>query len=682
MLRIMTPSPDSTTTSIRTSYCPLDCPDSCSLAVEVENDRVVKLDGDHRNPVTDGFICTKVRHFPERVYGPDRLLYPAIRVGKRGAGEWRRASWDEALSLIVDRLRSEIAAHGGECVLPFCYGGSNGILSQNSTDLRFFRRLGSSQLARTVCAAETTAAAQTLYGKMPGVAYPDFAESKCIVVWGANPSAASIHSVPHVLEAKRRGARLIVVDPRRIPLARQADLHLAVRPGTDLPVALSLIRWFFEEGHADETFLAAHADGVARLRESAREWTFERAAAVAGVEAADLARLAELYAEASPALVRCGWGVERNRNGGSAVAAILALPAVAGKFGVRGGGYTLSNSSGWNLDTAAAVGEPAPKTRVLNMNRLGHDLTELEKPPIRALFVYNCNPLMTLPDQERVRRGLEREDLFTVVFEQVWTDTAKLADVVLPATTFLEHSDMSRGYGSYVVQRSQPVVPPAGEARSNFEVFLELTRRFGLARPGDAETIEEFATAALAANGRASELAAELASNGIAAASPAAPVQFGDVRPRTANGRIQLAPESLPELYRYREEPRPGALALISPANNRFVSSTLGEIDRRPTTLAMHPDDAAARGLHSGDRVRVANELGEVVCPLELTAEMRPGVVYLAKGLWSHHTENGRTSNALSPATLGPLAGGACFNDARVEVTRERGAQPTHQVSC
>ncbi|HYG61478.1 MAG TPA: molybdopterin-dependent oxidoreductase, partial [Thermoanaerobaculia bacterium] len=363
------------------SACPLDCPDACSLEVQVEDGRVVKVDGTHLNPITQGYICAKVRRLPEHLYGPDRLLYPARRVGRKGEASFERISWDEALDLVAERMRQARERWGGESVLPLSYGGSNGLLTQDTTDARLFYRFGASRLARTVCAAPTNRAAAGLYGKMTGVVPQDFVHSRLIVLWGVNPSATGIHHVPILQEAQRRGARLVVIDPRRTPLAKKADLHLAPFPGADLPVALSVLRWLFEEGRADLEFLAAHATGWEELRRRAAPWTFGRAAEASGVPAADLELFARLYAGTSPAVVRAGWGFERNRNGGSAVAAALALPAVAGKFGVRGGGYLMSNSGAWSFDRAGAMGAAEPATRLINMNRLGETLAERDDPP-------------------------------------------------------------------------------------------------------------------------------------------------------------------------------------------------------------------------------------------------------------------------------------------------------------
>ncbi|MEM7587887.1 MAG: molybdopterin-dependent oxidoreductase, partial [Acidobacteriota bacterium] len=608
-------------TEILPSACPLDCPDTCSLEITVTEGRVEKLEGTRLNPLTADFICSKVRRFTRHVYGDERLHYPMLRTGKKGDGEFERTDWDTALDRIAQNLRAVREQHGGEAILPLYYGGSNGYLTQDTTDARLFRRLGASRLGRTVCAAATGRAMAGLYGKMPGVSFEDFAHSHLIVVWGANPSAAGIHLVPIIQQAQRDGAKLVVVDPRRTPLAKKADLHLAPHPGTDLPVALSVIRWLFESGAADEAFLAEHATGAQELRRRAAGWSFERAAQVSGIAASDLEAFSRLWAETSPAVMRCGWGPERNRNGGSAIAAILALPAVAGKFGQRGGGFTLSNSGAWDLDSGALDGEAEPETRWVNMNHTGEVLLRGE-PPVHHLFVYNANPLMTLPEQEKVRAGLEREDLFTVVFEQVMTDTARYADVILPATTFLEHHEMRRGYGTFAMMEGKPVIQPVGESRPNYEVFSDLCRRLGLTRDSDPETPAELVEGLLSQSDRGPELRAALDDPGIAyPALGANPVQFVDHFPGTPDRRVHLVPQALDEeaphgLYTYQQDPATdqAPLALISPSTNRTVSSTFGQLVREQIAVELNPRDAEARGLSSGDSVRVFNGSGSVEC--------------------------------------------------------------------
>ncbi|MFO7695101.1 MAG: molybdopterin-dependent oxidoreductase [Vicinamibacterales bacterium] len=660
--------------------CPLDCPDSCSLSVSLADGRVVALDGGDANPVTGGYICGKVRRFGDRVYGPDRLLRPGLRLGPPGSGEFRWIGWEEALSRVADAMREARDRWGAESVLPYCYGGSNGLLTQDTTDARVFRRFGASRLARTLCASTTGAANQALYGKMPSVTYADYAHAKLIVVWGANPSSSGIHLVPFIREAQRAGARLVVVDPRATPLARLADLHLALKPGTDVAVALALHRHLFENGLADEAFLAAHATGADSLRARAREWTVERAASVAGVEPADIARLAGMYAESSPAVIRCGWGLERNRNGGNAAAAILALPAVGGKFRVRGGGYTLSNSGSWGI-TKSWIGADEPPTRLVNMNHLGRMLAGPADPPVKVLFVYNCNPLATVPHQNLVRQGLERDDLTTIVFDQVLTDTARYADIVLPATTFLEQYDFARAYGPISLQMVRPVIDAVGEARPNVDVFADLEQRLGLDQPGEPRDELEMMLRVLDA---LPEGVGDALRSDAPAAPPfgVAPVQFVDVFPRTPDGRVHLFPENLDRqaplgLYTYQPDPATDRypLALISPSNEKAISSSLYERVRRTAALTIHPDDAHAREIGEGDTVRVFNELGTVTCHAAVSPAVRPGTVALPKGLWSRHTLNGATANALTPDTLTDIGAGACFNDARVQVERVAGVR-------
>ena len=657
------------------TVCPLDCPDSCSLQVTVQDGRVTAVDGSRVSPVTGGYICAKVRRFPERLYSADRLLYPAVRQGPKGLARFVRVTWDEALGTIAARMQGARERWGGESILPYSYGGSNGLLTQDTSDATLFRRLGASRLARTVCAAPTGAANLAIYGKMASVVYQDVPAARAIVIWGANPSASGIHLVPYIREAQRGGATLIVIDPRTTPLAKQADIHLAVRPGTDLPVALAIHRFLFEEGHADSTFLATHTRGAERLRERAHAWTFERAATEAGIDASRLRAAAEAYASASPALVRCGWGQERNRNGGNASMAILALPAVAGKFGVRGGGYMMSNSASWGI-TRDWIGAPEAHTRIVNMNHLGRALVDENDPPVKVLFVYNNNPVVTSPHQQKIIKGLERDDLFTVVFDQVMTDTARFADVLLPATTFLEGYEIARGYGPISLQLGKPVVEPQGEARPNADVFGELLERLDVGSDQDPKGELEEMLDVLAK--LPVSIGAELRDRGTATPPhDGRPIQFLDVWPLTPDHKADLFPEHLDAqapagLYGYQADPSTAEfpLALISPASERTVSSTLAELPRPDVRLLMNPADAASRGLKEGDAIRIFNALGEVRSTVTIGSWIRSGTVSMPKGLWRRHTANGYTTNALVADSLTDLGGGACFNDARVQVER------------
>ena len=665
------------------TVCPLDCPDRCSLEVTVEAGRVTEIEGSRVNPATEGYICGKVRSFGKRLYGPERVLHPLRRTGAKGEGAFERISWDEALDTIVDRFAAIRDESGGEAILPFRYGGSNGLLTHDASDARLFNGLGASRLLRTVCAAPTGFAAKSLYGKMASTDFADFEAARFIIVWGANPRDSNIHLVPWLKRARAAGAKIAVVDPRRIAGPGLADTHLAVWPGTDAAVALAMIAHLEREGAVDRSFLEKHATGWERLLEHARPWTLERAATLARVEAKAIASLAETYAAADPALIRCGWGLERNRNGESSVAAVLALPAVAGKFGKRGGGYAMSASGTYRVSDETLSGTTEPKVRAVNMNHLGRALLEETEPPIRALFVYNANPVVTVPDQGRILQGLAREDLFTVVFEQVMTDTVKWADIVLPATTFLEHRDLSTSYGGYGVMLGEPVVPPQGEARSNEEVFTAIGRRLGIPGSERWPTGEEQMARALAAiegplaERDPSRRLARLREEKILKFDfpGERPVQMLTAMPRTSDGKIHLWPEDVwPAPYAVRDLKDDGVgrypLALISPSSDRTISSTMAEYGFKEAALAMHPADAAARGLGDGVRVRVHNELGEVVVRLKINDEMRPGVVNLPKGIWNRHTGNNRVGTWLVPDAVTMASGGACFNDARVEVAR------------
>ena len=466
----------------------------------------------------------------------------------------------------------------------------------------------------------------------------------------------------------------MVIDPRSTPLSRTSDLHLAVRPGTDVAVALAVHRYLFVNGYADEAFLREHTTGADALRERAEPWTIARAADVAGIDPSALERFARLYATSTPALVRCGWGLERNRNGGNAAMAVMALPAVGGKFGVRGGGYSMSNSATWNIDRTW-IGAAEPETRLVNMNHLGRALTEYTDPPVNVLFVYNANPAATVPDQRRVLKGLEREDLFTVVFDQVLTDTALYADVVLPATTFLEGYDFARAYGPIHLDLTRPMIDAVGEARPNADVFGELCGRLDLLRPDEPTGELDLLIKVL------DELPAKVGGSLRDGTLPApacgtAPIQFVDVFPNTPDRRVCLFAGDLDRsapmgLYRFQPDPATSQypLTLISPSSERTISSTLGELPRPGVKLHMNAEDAAGRGLSDGDLVRMFNDLGEVHCTLTVNAGIRPGIVSLPKGLWRRSTRNGFTGTALVPDSLSDLGEGACFNDARVEVT-------------
>jgi anaerobic selenocysteine-containing dehydrogenase len=647
----------------------------------VENGVPVRIDGGQNHPVTSGFICDKVRSFGRRLFHDDRLLHPMRRVGKKGAAQFERISWDEAIAEITVRFREIVERWGGEAILPYHYGGSNGLLTDGLLDDLYFARLGASRLAATICAAPATEVAVGMYGKMPGVAFEDYSQAQCIIIWGANPRASNIHLIPYLRRAKEQGAFIAVVDPARNFAASELDLHLAVRPGSDLVVALAMIKLLNESGRLDHEFLSDNSRNLEPLLAAAEEWPADRAAQEAGIDDRDLVRLAEVYAASSPAVIRCGWGVERNRNGGQAIAAILSLPALLDKFGKRGGGYTLSNNGVAKFDAATCLGLQDWQTRVVNMTQLGEVLNRENDPPVKGIFVYNANPVVTVPDQRAILSGLERDDLFTVVFEQVSTDTAAFADILLPATTFLEHRDIRVSYGSYMVGGVQPVLEPRGEARPNVEVFAELGRAMGFADEAfgwDSETALGRVSDALTLNKMPAEL--ELLAGGRSQGyrfPQSGPIQLEDVFPQTPDAKIDLCPEGLgakPYVYLHssgKEYP----LVLISPAISKMISSTLGEFNFSVLHVLLHPDDASIRGIEEGDPVRVYNELGEVHCTAKVGNRIRQGVVSMPKGAWRKSSRNAMTATALCPAHVNEVGGGACFNDARVEVVKLDGTR-------
>ncbi len=670
-------------TNIRTT-CTMDCPDSCALEVTVAEGKITRIRAapaeSSGHPNTQGFICDKVGKFDRRVYHETRILHPMRRVGPKGEARFERISWDEAIATITGKFREIISRWGAEAILPYHYDGSNGLLSHDFLDAYFFAKLGASRLARTLCAAPASAVSLGMYGKMPGVAFEDYPSARAILIWGANPKASNIHLVPYLRQAKKKGAFVAAIDPIRNFTPGEIDLHLPVYPGADLPVALAMIRLWNEEGRLDRAFLAQHADGLEPLLAAAQHWPAERAAEVARVPASAIGELARVLAAASPAVIRVGWGMERNLNGGQALAAVMAMPALLGKFGVRGGGYTLSNSGAVKLDAAKLFGADSPTaqwgTRELNMSQLGGLLAEAMTPPVKSLFIYDCNPAATAPDQNAILRGLAREDLFTVVHEQVMTDTARYADILLPAVTFLEQHEIKRSYGSYIVGGVQPVIEVCGEARPNEWMFARLGRAMGFSDEPfhwDTATSMRKVAEALSLFGQPCDPSRVANGNIENYAFPGGgPVQFESVRPLTADGKIHLTPPGLglvPFQYLPVNDGR-FPLALVSASNNTMISSTLGEFNYPELWLTLHPADAAARGIAAGDEVRVFNSLGEVRCRARLSDRVRDGVCGLPKGAWRKSSRNGQTSTALCPQHVNAVAGGACFNDARVQVER------------
>jgi anaerobic selenocysteine-containing dehydrogenase len=672
-------------TTLRTA-CPLDCPDGCTLEVVVEAGRLVKVDAAPAdvedptlNPFTQGFICKKVKRHPARVYSPDRVMTPLIRTGPKGVGEFRPASWDEALDLVAARVADALADDPAS-VVPYLYNSSCGEIGAGLLGPLLWDALGASKVDLTICAATTGMAWAMTFGGMVGADPLDVVHSQLVVVWGANPSISNTHFPPLVQHARRNGATLVVVDPRRTAMAKRADLHLAVRPGTDVVLALAVARELGQRDAVDTAFTDAHAYGVDEYLEACAPWTLSAAAAECGVAEADIAAFVDLLVERRPAYWRTGWGMERNRNGGSGVRAVFALPVLTGAFGTLGSGVHLhtDHDLDWNYaalcdEVLGPVGQPgsAPRgqaRRHVNQNRLGQLLTDPgDEPAVSVLVVQGANPAVMNPAQGKVLQGLGREDLFTVVHDQVLTDTARFADVVLPATTHFESPDVAVPYGSFAVNRIAAVIERVGESRTNDELTAGLAARLGFGGgPGEAFDPDPERLRSLALPDGVPAM--------VSTQAPGSAVQFRDIWPDTREGRARLVAgraaqaggaSRLPEYVRL-ESDRP--LVLVSPASAKTINSIFGDTDGPSPALRLHPADAADRGLVDGQEVTVLGDPDRLDTTLTVDPDLRPGVASMPKGLWRRAVGGSFTANAFAPDTLNDLAGGACFNDARVEV--------------
>ncbi len=698
------------------AVCSLDCPDSCGVLVTVAtagdgSERAVKLQGDPSHPVTRGFLCGKVAKYLDRVYAPDRLLYPMRRragVAKgplhpgRELEAFERISWDEALEAVAERLGRIAAEWGPESVLPYSYAGTIGQLGYGSMDRRFFYRLGASQLDRTICSAAGGEALMRVYGVKLGTVPQDFAHAGLVIAWGANIHGNNIHLWPFIEEARRKGARLVVIDPYKTRTAALADEHLAINPGTDGLLALGIMHVIFCEGLEDLDYMAACTHGGAELREHAMraEHRPERVSAVTGIAAEAIVRLAREYARAAraerPAVIRLNYGVQRSENGGTAARAVCMLPLITGSWKRKGGGLQLSLSGSFpfakaklempELMYASALGRAS---RVVNMSRLGKALNELKDPPVKALFVYNSNAAAVAPNQTAVLRGLRREDLFTVVHDQFFTDTADYADVLLPAPTFLETKDVQGAYGHLFAQVSQQAIAPVGEVRNNVAVFGELGRRmFGDAcfKDGLDELIDQalatdhpwFAGVTRERLEREGQVALKLPVDERGETLPFSTAKWF----RTASGRGELVP--VPEFVSARES-RGGEVGeyplefLPRKAGNYMNSTFANQAGHQRMeagtagVLEMHGDDAAARGVTAGDPVEVFNGRGRMVLHAKLSGTVGRGVV-AARLDWAKLgggvSGGGANVNALTSETVTDIGGGATFYSTLVEVRR------------
>lgn len=666
------------------SVCPLDCPDTCSFTVTVEAGAVRKVRGSDANPITGGVVCNKVaRYYADFVHGENRLRYPLKRVGPKGGDDFARISWKEAIDTIYERFSAIIREYGPQAIIPYNYAGPHGMLAGGSMDLRFFHRLGASLLSRRpLCGGVKSEAFKGTFGGVGAMQPQQVEAAKLIVIWGNNVTYSNLHLAPILKRARAAGAKVVVIDPKRIKIAEQADMYLAVRPGMDIILAFAIACELERTDGFDHAFIAKHVLGAEEFMAEARKFSIEEAAGLCGVPVEQIRAFAKLYKESSPAAIAVGNGIERNRNGGNGIRAIFALPALAGKFGVRGGGI-VGGSGNLFPKTLARLQRPdlvPPGTRTINIIDVGRHLAEQSLDiPLKGVFIYNHNPVIVTPDQNTTRRGLAREDIFTVGCDVVFTDSMKYCDIVLPAASHFEHDDIFCSYGHPYLQRAAAVIPPVGEALPNTEIFRRLAARFGFNEPAFTATDKELMDDAIDGNDprllgyRPSEIPLGLALSMERGAEET--ILCGNVWPKTPSGRIELKSAYLrdafdAEIPRYQPVESRYPLILVTPSSNRRISSTFGGItanDESPV-LEMHPHDAAARGLANGARVRLHNALGEVFLTLKVTDAVREGVVYSPKGCWFKTTPNNQTVSALAPTTKADLSEGACFNDCRIEV--------------
>jgi molybdopterin guanine dinucleotide-containing S/N-oxide reductase-like protein len=689
--------------------CPHDCPDACGVLITVEDGKATNIQGDPAHPVTRGFLCAKVTKYLDRVYAPDRLLYPMRRVAPKGQGngdasDFARITWDEAFAEITGRLKQISSDFGPESILPYSYGGTLGVLNNTGMAHRFFYRLGASQLDRTICATAGGDALITVLGRKMGTEPEQFSESKYIIAWGANIHGANVHLWPFIEEARRKGAKLIVIDPYKTRTARLADWYLPINPGTDVALALSMMHVIINENLHDADYVSKYTLGFEQLKERVQEYPPERVAQWTGIAAADIVKLAREYATMRPAVIRVNYGVQRAQNGGMAVRAITMLPCITGSWKEVGGGLQLSTSGSFPLDKQAVerpdlmLRSPLDRVaRVVNMSSLGQALTRLDSPPVKAIFVYNSNPAGVAPNHTDVRRGFLRPDLFTVVHDQFFTDTTGYADIVLPATTFFEHKDLQGAYGHYYLQMSQQAISPLGESRSNQGLFRELAQRMGFTedcfRQTDDEMIDEAlgqpgSRAASDPDGRLGEITREqLEREGHIRLKlgdgPFLPFAQGGFA--TPSGKAELYNERLkeqgldpiasfipPEESRHTEKAKQFPLELLSRKADNFLNTTFTNIEsvqkmEHPDLLEIHTIDAARRGIHEGDWVRVFNDRGEVRLRAHVNGAVQPGV--LAAQLNSaRFSPDGKSINVLTSETLTDIGRGATFYSCLVEV--------------
>ncbi|OXM88297.1 molybdopterin-containing oxidoreductase family protein [Paenibacillus rigui] len=672
-------------TGVFPSVCSLDCPDQCGLLVHKQDGKIVKIEGDPSHPVTQGSICNKVRHMGERIYDPKRLQYPLKRTGKKGENRFERISWEEALHTITEAWKKLIAEEGAgaESIVPYSFYGNMGRIGTEGMDRRFFHRLGASRLLYSICQAAGTEGYNYTMGSSVGTDPEETVHAKLFIMWGINAVSTNMHQVVLAEKARKQGAQIVVIDVHKNQTGKWADWFIPIQPGTDAALALGMMHILFAEGLVDEAFMQEYTVGHEELREHVRSYDPYTVSAITGVPVDDMYRLARMYGQASPSLIRIGNGPQHHDNGGMCIRTIACLPALTGQWLHPGGGAIKGNGAALEHN-AAALQRPdllAKGTRRLNMNLLGKLLLEEQEPPIRSLYVYNSNPAVVAPEANKVRQGLQRDDLFTVVHDLFLTETALYADIVLPATSAFENTDFYRSYWHHYIQLQQPVIEPYGESKSNVEVFRLLARAMGFEDEALQETEADLIRQALdhPRNPAIEDITYESLLEQPFMKAKVKPLFPGKLR--TPSGKIELYSKAMerkgfPPLPTYTPLCEDEALPfLFIPApNHNFLNSTFSNNEKhtrmeKEPKLHMHTADASRLGIVSGDPVRVFNTRGECELTASIGEDVLPGVV-VSQGLWADAPGGKRTVNALTPDRVADMGGGATFFSGRVQVAK------------
>ncbi len=671
--------------------CPHDCPDTCSLVTTVENGKAIRVQGNPAHPMTDGVLCTKVSRYTERTYHPDRILQPLKRTGPKGSGQFAPVSWDEALNDIANRLGA-IASKDPQAILPYSYAGTMGQVQGEAMAMRFFHKLGASLLDRTICSSAGSEALAYTFGAKMGMRVEFFAESKLIIIWGSNSIGSNLHFWRIAQEAKRNGAKLICIDPRKSETAEKCHEHIALRPGTDAALALAMMHVLIQNDWLDHDYIAQHTLGWDALRERALQWSPERAAQICGITSQQIESLARDWATTKPAAIRLNYGMQRVKGGGNAVRAIACLPALTGAWRHRAGGVLLANSGNFPVQRAALQRPDllaGRKLRTINMSKIGNALLQPAShtfgPQIQAVVVYNSNPVAVAPQSSEVVQGFAREDLFTVVLEHFQTDTADYADYILPATTQLEHWDIHASYGHTDILLNRPAIAPMGECKTNADIFRALAKRMGFTEPCFEEDDETLCRTAFGPTQDMQELFAQGFTHLKSPSGQALPdAPFAEGKFPSPSGKCEffsqrladMGQDGLPDYIANYEVPQANAefpLAMISPPARNFLNSSfvnlqsLRDIETEPV-LEMHPTDAQARNIQHGDVIRVFNQRGTYHCKAQLNDRARPGVVNGLGIWWRKLGLNGTNVNELTSQNLTDIGRAPVFYDCCVEV--------------